>query len=105
MCPVADRALNLVVGLGPRARECCRHGGLHGPDAGLETIERLNRITRLGQNVDATRALQPEAIDRTVAVLREYRDVIDSILDQTTRVRLTGTATRTGDLVVASEVR
>jgi exopolyphosphatase/guanosine-5'-triphosphate,3'-diphosphate pyrophosphatase len=39
---------------------------------------RLMRITRLGQGVDATGDLKPEAIDRTVQVLREFRQVIDT---------------------------
>lgn len=36
-------------------------------------LERPMRITRLGQGVDVTGVLAPEAIERTVAVLREYR--------------------------------
>lgn len=40
-------------------------------------IVRLMRITRLGQGVDATGKLDPEAIERTVAVLREFRQVMD----------------------------
>ena len=36
-------------------------------------------ITRLGQGVDATRRLAPEAIERTLAALREYRGVIDEL--------------------------
>jgi exopolyphosphatase/guanosine-5'-triphosphate,3'-diphosphate pyrophosphatase len=35
------------------------------------------RITRLGERVDATRKLDPAAIDRTVAVLAEFRAVMD----------------------------
>lgn len=42
-----------------------------------EMLERLQRITRLGQGVDQTRRLAPEAIDRTLSVLREYRSVMD----------------------------
>ncbi len=41
------------------------------------TLERLMRITRLGQGVDATGRLADEAITRTVAVLEEYREVLD----------------------------
>ena len=41
------------------------------------TIERLMRITRLGQGVDATGRLADEAVDRTIAVLHEYRSVLD----------------------------
>ena len=40
-------------------------------------LERLMRITRLGEGVDATRSLSPEAVARTVTVLREYRAVMD----------------------------
>jgi exopolyphosphatase/guanosine-5'-triphosphate,3'-diphosphate pyrophosphatase len=48
------------------------------------------RITRLGQGVDATGRLAPDAIDRTVAVLREYRQVIDDMAAP--RVRITATS-------------
>jgi exopolyphosphatase/guanosine-5'-triphosphate,3'-diphosphate pyrophosphatase len=44
---------------------------------GHTTVERLMRITRLGQGVDASGRLDPDAIERTVAVLQEYRDVMD----------------------------
>ncbi len=37
------------------------------------------RITRLGQGVDLNKALAPEAIERTVSVLREYREVMDRL--------------------------
>ena len=43
---------------------------------GTRTVERLMRITRLGEKVNETRRLQPEAIERTLAVLREYREVM-----------------------------
>ncbi len=46
-------------------------------DSDGTTLERLMRITRLGQGVDATGRLAPEAIARTVAVLEEYREVLD----------------------------
>jgi exopolyphosphatase / guanosine-5'-triphosphate,3'-diphosphate pyrophosphatase len=42
------------------------------------TLARLMRITRLGQGVDARGALEPEAMDRALAVLRQYRTVMDS---------------------------
>ena len=41
------------------------------------TLERLMRITRLGEGVDANGHLDPAAIERTLAVLREYRAVMD----------------------------
>jgi exopolyphosphatase/guanosine-5'-triphosphate,3'-diphosphate pyrophosphatase len=46
-----------------------------GPDR--RPLERLMRITRLGQGVDQHKALAPEAVERTVEVLREYRQVMD----------------------------
>jgi exopolyphosphatase / guanosine-5'-triphosphate,3'-diphosphate pyrophosphatase len=44
---------------------------------GTTQVERLMRITRLGQGVDRTGRLDPEAVARTLAVLREYREVMD----------------------------
>jgi len=54
------------------------------------TLERLMRITRLGQGVDATGRLADEAIARTVTVLREYRAVLDR--HGVARVRMTATS-------------
>jgi exopolyphosphatase/guanosine-5'-triphosphate,3'-diphosphate pyrophosphatase len=48
-------------------------------DAHGRPLERLMRITRLGQGVDSTGRLAPEAIDRCVAVLGEYRQVMDRL--------------------------
>lgn len=59
-------------------------------DGPLKTIDRRMRITRLGQGVDSTRRLAPEAIDRTVAVLREYREAIEG--GGVDRVRATATS-------------
>ncbi len=59
-------------------------------DGDGRTVERLMRITRLGQGVDATGRLAPEAVDRTVAVLREYRGVMDGHGVQ--QVRMTATS-------------
>jgi exopolyphosphatase/guanosine-5'-triphosphate,3'-diphosphate pyrophosphatase len=56
----------------------------------FHTVERLMRITRLGQGVDVARALAPEAIDRTLAVLREYREVMDRFGVE--HVRMTATS-------------
>lgn len=44
---------------------------------GRTPVVRLMRITRLGQDVDRTGRLDPEAIERTLAVLREYRAEMD----------------------------
>lgn len=41
------------------------------------TLERLNRITRLGQGVAASGRLADDAIERVLACLRDYREVID----------------------------
>lgn len=50
-----------------------------GREARLEPIDRRMRITRLGQGVDASRRLVPEAVDRTLAVVREYRRALDDL--------------------------
>jgi exopolyphosphatase/guanosine-5'-triphosphate,3'-diphosphate pyrophosphatase len=59
-------------------------------DGSGATVERLMRITRLGQGVDATGRLAPEAVARTVAVLEEYREVLDR--HGVERVRMTATS-------------
>src|SRR4051812_49121136 len=59
-----------------------------------ETVERLMRITRLGQDVDRTGRLDPDAIDRTIAVLREYREAMDrfNVERDSSHVRMTATS-------------
>ena len=57
---------------------------------GTTTLERRMRITRLGRGVDATGALAPEAVDLTLAVLREYRATLDRLGVE--RVRMTATS-------------
>ena len=59
-------------------------------EGGDRTLERLMRITRLGQAVDATGELAPAAVDRTLDVLREYRGVMDGLGVE--RVRMTATS-------------
>ena len=54
------------------------------------TLERLMVITRLGQGVDATGRLAPDAIQRTVDVLRDYRSVMDRLA--VAKVRMTATS-------------
>jgi len=61
-----------------------------GPDGPLASLDRRMHITRLGEGVDATHRLAPAAIDRTLAVLREYRDAIAA--QQVTAVRATATS-------------
>jgi exopolyphosphatase/guanosine-5'-triphosphate,3'-diphosphate pyrophosphatase len=48
-----------------------------GEDGTLDILDRRNTITRLGQDVNATGRLADEAIERTLACLRGYREVID----------------------------
>ncbi len=57
---------------------------------GRTTVERLMRITRLGKGVDATGRLDAAAIERTVTVLREYREVMDRF--DVGAVRMTATS-------------
>ena len=57
---------------------------------GGKTIDRLMRITRLGEGVDVNRRLARTAIDRTVSVLREYRQVMDE--HSVRRVRMAATS-------------
>jgi exopolyphosphatase/guanosine-5'-triphosphate,3'-diphosphate pyrophosphatase len=59
-------------------------------DGGGRPLQRLSRVTRLGQGVDRTKRLQPEAISRTVEVLGEYRRVMDGF--GVRRVRMTATS-------------
>jgi exopolyphosphatase/guanosine-5'-triphosphate,3'-diphosphate pyrophosphatase len=59
-------------------------------DAQGNELARPMRITRLGQGVDVTGSLATEAIERTVAVLREYRDLCDQHGVQ--RLRATATS-------------
>jgi exopolyphosphatase/guanosine-5'-triphosphate,3'-diphosphate pyrophosphatase len=54
------------------------------------TLDRRMVITRLGQGVDATGRLAPEAIDRTLHCLRDYRTLMDRFGVE--RVRVTATS-------------
>jgi exopolyphosphatase/guanosine-5'-triphosphate,3'-diphosphate pyrophosphatase len=47
-------------------------------DGAGQSVERLMRITRLGEDVDATHKLSSDAISRTVAVLTEFRAHMDA---------------------------
>ena len=47
------------------------------PDGSLETLERLMTVTRLGAGVGRSGRLDPAAVERTLDVLRRYRDVLD----------------------------
>jgi exopolyphosphatase/guanosine-5'-triphosphate,3'-diphosphate pyrophosphatase len=67
---------------------------------GLTDVERLMEIVRLGEGVDRTGRLAPEALDRTFAAMRGYRKLIDQHGATATRVVATS-ATR--DAVNRSE--
>ncbi|HVA07327.1 MAG TPA: Ppx/GppA phosphatase family protein [Acidimicrobiales bacterium] len=57
--------------------------------AGLVRAREM-RITRLGEGVDATRTLGPDAIERTMTVLREYSTRMDK--EHVRRTRLVATS-------------
>ncbi len=59
-------------------------------DANGHEIVREMHITRLGQGVDVTGALHPDAIDRTVRVLAEYGALLQK--HEVTRIRATATS-------------
>ncbi len=46
-------------------------------DGKLDVLDRRNTITRLGQGVGATGRLADEAVERTLACLRGYREILD----------------------------
>jgi exopolyphosphatase / guanosine-5'-triphosphate,3'-diphosphate pyrophosphatase len=55
-----------------------------------EAVLRLMRVTGLGQGVDQARVLQPEAVERALSVLREYRGLMDR--HGVSAVRMVGTS-------------
>jgi exopolyphosphatase / guanosine-5'-triphosphate,3'-diphosphate pyrophosphatase len=59
-------------------------------DAKGRPLERLMRITRLGEGVDATGKLSGDAIDRCLSVLSEYREVMNRL--SVVRSRLVATS-------------
>jgi exopolyphosphatase/guanosine-5'-triphosphate,3'-diphosphate pyrophosphatase len=46
-------------------------------DGTLHILDRRQTITRLGQDVNATGRLADEAVERTLACLRDYREILD----------------------------
>ncbi|MEZ5143636.1 MAG: exopolyphosphatase [Acidimicrobiales bacterium] len=64
---------------------------------GAGTVERLMRITRLGEGVDAAGRLAPEAVERTLSVLREFRSVMDRHGVQRVRMAATSAARDAAD--------
>ncbi|MFE3448412.1 exopolyphosphatase [Nonomuraea sp. NPDC059194] len=62
----------------------------------LTEVERRMEIVRLGQGVDQTGRLAPEALERTFTAMRDYRKLIDQYGASATRVVATS-ATRDAD--------
>ena len=73
-----------------------------------EVLAREMRITRLGQGVDASGTLAPEAIDRVLGVLEDFRDLMDHFGVSRGRLAATSAARDAsngpGFLAAASEV-
>jgi exopolyphosphatase / guanosine-5'-triphosphate,3'-diphosphate pyrophosphatase len=46
-------------------------------DGGIEVLDRRNTITRLGQGVGTSGRLAPDAVERTLACLRGYHEILD----------------------------
>lgn len=61
-------------------------------DADGHPMERLMRITRLGQGVDSTGQLAPDAIERCLGVLAEFRTVMDGLGVERGRLAATSAA-------------
>ncbi|MCC5950681.1 MAG: Ppx/GppA family phosphatase [Acidimicrobiia bacterium] len=61
-------------------------------DGSLATIERHMHITRLGEGVNASGRLAPAAIERTLAVLRQYADIVRGHQVDADAVRIAATS-------------
>lgn len=59
---------------------------------GVDTLERRTIVTCLGQGVDASGVLDREAIGRTVAVLEDYRRIMDDLGVEAARATATSAA-------------
>jgi exopolyphosphatase/guanosine-5'-triphosphate,3'-diphosphate pyrophosphatase len=68
-----------------------------GDRANREILERTNTITRLGKGVDATGRLDPAAIERTLEVLRGYREAMDRHGVEQVRITATSAARDAGN--------
>jgi exopolyphosphatase/guanosine-5'-triphosphate,3'-diphosphate pyrophosphatase len=68
-----------------------------GEKAELEPLDRRIRITRLGEGVDESSRLNPEAISRTLDALREYRGVLDDLGVERARATATSAARDAGN--------
>jgi len=105
---VDDLRASFVPGEGPVAAVDCGTNStrLIVVDQSGVALERHMRITRLGEGVDATRRLSHDAIERTLAVLRDYRAVMDARAVVRTRVVATSAArdaANASEFMVAAE--
>jgi len=60
-----------------------------GPDGAVTELDRRSTVTRLGQGVDASGVLAPEAMERVFATLAEYRAAMDALAVEGTTAVLT----------------
>jgi hypothetical protein len=58
-------------------------------DGGVTELDRRSTVTRLGQGVDASGVLAPEAMERVFATLGTYREAMDDLHVQGTTAVLT----------------
>ncbi len=75
-------------------------------DADGRPVERLMRITRLGEGVDLDRRLRPDAIQRVVTILEEFHEVLERRSVERLRVVATSAArdaTNADELLGAAE--
>lgn len=61
-------------------------------DGGFRTLDRRMVITRLGQGVGASGQLHPDGVERTLAVLRDYRRAMDDLGVDPSRTRVAATS-------------
>jgi exopolyphosphatase/guanosine-5'-triphosphate,3'-diphosphate pyrophosphatase len=59
-------------------------------DPGLSVVDQQATVTRLGQGVDRTGRLHPDAVARTLACLTQYRDQMDRL--QVNKLKAVGTS-------------
>ena len=87
-----DREQTATAGRGPVAAIDCGTNStrLLVVDSSGRSLERLMRITRLGQGVDREGRLDEGAMERTIGVLAEFRQVMDRL--GVARARATATA-------------
>lgn len=78
--PIGDRALEMLQGHRVAAIDCGTNSIrllIAETYPQLRDLVREMRIVRLGQDVNRTGQLQPEAIERTLAAVREYQKLIE----------------------------